>query len=120
MYAIVKTGGRQYRVAVGDQLDIGNLVAQPGESVTLPAVLVVDGATVTTDAATLADTAVTATVDSHGRGPKIKIHKFKNKTRYNKRQGHRQALTTVTVTGIGAEQAGPSETAAPAADESGK
>ncbi len=101
MYAIVKTGGRQHRVAVGDQLEIGNLDAEPGASVQLPAVLVVDGDTVTTDAAQLAGASVEVEVVSHGRSPKIRIHKFKNKTRYNKRQGHRQALTVIKVTAIG-------------------
>lgn len=101
MYAIVKTGGRQYRVAVGDQLEIGNLDAEPGASVSLPAVLVVDGQRITTDAAVLAGTDVQAEVVEHGRGPKIRIHKFKNKTRYNKRQGHRQALTVIRITAIG-------------------
>ncbi|MGI8696411.1 MAG: 50S ribosomal protein L21 [Mycobacteriales bacterium] len=101
VYAIVKTGGRQYRVAVGDTLQIGNLDGPPGGEVSFPALLLVDDGTITTDSATLASTPVTARIDSHGRGPKITIDKFKNKTGYHKRQGHRQQLTTVTVTGIG-------------------
>lgn len=100
MYAIVKTGGRQYKVAVGDELTVGNLTGQPGSSVTLPAVLLVDGDTVTTDGTALAAASVTAEVVSHGRGPKITIHKFKSKTGYHKRQGHRQEQTRVKVTGI--------------------
>jgi large subunit ribosomal protein L21 len=68
--------------------------------VTFPAVLLVDGGEVTTDSAALAQASVTATVVEHTKGPKIRIHKFKNKTGYHKRQGHRQPLTKVQVTGI--------------------
>lgn len=100
MYAIVKTGGKQYKVAVGDVLTVEKLEAKPGATVSLPAVLVVDGEDLTTDAAALAGYAVTGTVVEQTKGPKIKIHKFKNKTGYHKRQGHRQPLTRVEVTGI--------------------
>lgn len=100
MYAIVKTGGRQYRVAVGDEVEVNTLDGEPGSSVTLPALLLVDGGTVTADADALAAATVTAEVVGHTKGPKIKIHKFKSKTGYHKRQGHRQALTRVKVTGI--------------------
>ncbi|GAA1699801.1 50S ribosomal protein L21 [Fodinicola feengrottensis] len=104
MYAIVKTGGKQYKVAEGDVIEVEKLVAAPGEAVTLPALLVVDGEgdslTVTHDSDALAGYTVSAEVVGHGRGPKIKIHKFKNKTGYHKRQGHRQHLTQVKVTGI--------------------
>jgi len=100
VYAVVKTGGRQYRVAVGDEVEVNSLGSEPGASVTLPALLLVDGETVTTDADALAKTQVTAEVLANTRGPKIKIHKFKNKTRYHKRQGHRQQLTVLKVTGI--------------------
>jgi large subunit ribosomal protein L21 len=100
MYAIVKTGGKQYRAAVGDVLTVEKLDAEPGAQVSLPAVLVVDGDQLTTDAAALAAFSVTGTVVEHAKGPKIRIHKFKNKTGYHKRQGHRQRLTRVEVTGI--------------------
>jgi large subunit ribosomal protein L21 len=100
MYAIVKTGGKQYRVAEGDVIEVEKLVGAPGDAVSLSAVLVVDGGTVTTDAAKLAKVAVTGEVVAHTKGPKIRIHKFKNKTGYHKRQGHRQPLTQVKVTGI--------------------
>ena len=102
MYAIVRAGGHQHKVAVGDTLTVNRLAAGPGESVTLPAVLLVDGDTVTTDAAALTNANITAEVVEHGKGPKIIIHKFKNKTGYHKRQGHRQPLTQVKVTGIDA------------------
>jgi large subunit ribosomal protein L21 len=100
MYAIVKTGGKQYRVAEGDVIEVERLAGEPGDPVALPAVLLVDGEQVTTSPETLAQVAVTGELVAHGKGPKIKIHKFKNKTGYHKRQGHRQRLTRVKVTGI--------------------
>jgi large subunit ribosomal protein L21 len=100
VYAIVRTGGRQHKVAVGDTLEVNRVTAAPGESVTLPAVLLVDGGSVTTDTAALGNAKITAEVVEHGKGPKIVIHKFRNKTGYHKRQGHRQQLTTLRVTGI--------------------
>jgi large subunit ribosomal protein L21 len=100
VYAIVRAGGRQEKVAVGDVLTIDRVDGEPGASITLPAVLVVDGKSVTTDAAKLAKVSVTAEVLGPAKGPKIEILKFKNKTGYRKRQGHRQKLTQVKVTGI--------------------
>jgi large subunit ribosomal protein L21 len=98
MYAIVKTGGKQYKVAVGDVVEVEKLVGEPGTEVSLPAVLLVDGPTVT--AAGLGAASVHGKVVAQVKGPKIRIHKFKNKTGYHKRQGHRQQLTRVEVTGI--------------------
>jgi large subunit ribosomal protein L21 len=100
MYAIVKTGGKQYKVAVGDVVAVEKLAGEPGTEISLPAVLVVDGSEVTTDAEALGKASVTAKVVGAAKGPKIRIHKFKNKTGYHKRQGHRQHLTRVEVTGI--------------------
>jgi len=100
VYAIVRAGGRQEKVAVGDVVTIDRVVGEPGAELTLPAVLLVDGKKVTTDAAKLAKVSVTAEVLGLARGPKIEIVKFKNKTRSHKRQGHRQKLTQVKVTGI--------------------
>ncbi|GAA4750468.1 50S ribosomal protein L21 [Gordonia alkaliphila] len=99
-YAIVKTGGKQYKVAEGDIVKVEKIEVEPGGSVTLPVVLVVDGANMTTDADALAKISATAEVVEHVKGPKIRIHKFKNKTGYHKRQGHRQPLTVIKVTGI--------------------
>ncbi|GFG75316.1 50S ribosomal protein L21 [Mycobacterium botniense] len=99
-YAIVKTGGKQYKVAAGDVLKVEKLDVEPGATVSLPAALVVDGSSVTTDAKALAKVSVTGEVLEHIKGPKIRIHKFKNKTGYHKRQGHRQQLTVLKVTGI--------------------
>ncbi|HEY8451514.1 MAG: 50S ribosomal protein L21 [Micromonosporaceae bacterium] len=100
MYAIVKTGGKQYRVAEGDVITVEKLDGRPGDAVSLPAVLLVDGDRVVTDAAELANVRVSGELVEHRKGPKIRIHKFKSKTGYHKRQGHRQQLTRVKVTGI--------------------
>ncbi len=100
-YAIVKTGGKQYKVGVGDVVKVEKLESEPGATVSLPVALVVDGSTVTTDSQQLAQVSVTGEVLEHIKGPKIRIHKFKNKTGYHKRQGHRQRLTVLRVTGIG-------------------
>jgi large subunit ribosomal protein L21 len=100
MYAIVKTGGKQYRVAEGDVIEVEKLPGEPGAAVNLAAVLVVDGSDVVADASALARVTVAAEVVAHTKGPKIRIHKFKNKTGYHKRLGHRQPLTQVKVTSI--------------------
>jgi large subunit ribosomal protein L21 len=100
MYAIVKTGGKQYKVAVGDVVEVEKLEGEPGTEVKFPVLLVVDGTDVTAEADALGKASVTGTVVEHTKGRKIRIHKFKNKTGYHKRQGHRQKLTRVEVTGI--------------------
>jgi large subunit ribosomal protein L21 len=100
VYAIVKTGGKQYKVAVGDVVEVEKLDGTAGASVTLPALLLVDGADVTADAQALAGVTVSAEVVSQTKGPKISIMKYKNKTGYTKRMGHRQQLTQLKVTAI--------------------
>ena len=100
MYAIVRAGAKQQKVAVGDVIEIDRLSTGVGETVTLPVVLVVDGDSVTSDAATLDKASVTAEVVGDTKGPKIIIQKYKNKTGYKKRQGHRQKYTQVKVTDI--------------------
>ncbi|MFZ5852251.1 MAG: 50S ribosomal protein L21 [Actinomycetota bacterium] len=100
MYAIVRAGGRQEKVAVGDVLTIDRIPTQTGGTVQLPVLLLVDGEQVTSAPADLAGVTVTAEVVEPTKGPKIHILKYKNKTGYRKRQGHRQALTRVKVTGI--------------------
>ncbi|CAM2957278.1 50S ribosomal protein L21 [Skermania piniformis] len=99
-YAIVKTGGKQYKVEVGDLVEVEKIDGDPGTSVELTPVLVVDESLLTTGADALAKVTVTGEVVEHTKGPKIRIHKFKNKTGYHKRQGHRQKLTVLKVTGI--------------------
>jgi large subunit ribosomal protein L21 len=100
VYAIVRSGGRQEKVAVGDVIETDRVSGEPGDVVALPALLLVDGATVTSDAETLRGVTVSAEVVAHTKGPKIDILKYKNKTGYRRRQGHRQALTQLKVTGI--------------------
>ena len=100
MYAIVRAGGRQEKVAVGDVVVLDRQAGDPGASVALPVVLLVDGSSVTSDPAVLAKASVTAEIVDHRRGPKIDILRYKNKTGYRRRQGHRQELTAVKVTDI--------------------
>jgi len=116
VYAIVKTGGKQYRVAEGDVIEVEKLTVEPGASLRLPVLLLVDGDAVTTDAAALAGVTVAAEVVAHTKGPKIHILKYKNKTGYRKRQGHRQKHTQVRVTGIGTGDSAGDTAAAPAGD----
>ena len=102
MYAIVRAGGRQEKVSVGDVLIVDKVDAQPGAAVDLTPLMLVDGGTVTTEAAKLAKVKVTAEVVKATKGPKITILKYKNKTGYRKRQGHRQHTTQSKVTAIDA------------------
>ena len=100
VYAIVRSGGRQHKVAVGDVVEIDKVSGQVGSSVQLQALLVVDGDKVTSDKSVLDKASITAEVVAETKGPKIRIVKYKNKTGYKKRQGHRQELTRVKITGI--------------------
>jgi len=100
VYAIVRSGGRQHKVAVGDIVEIDKVEAKAGDSVSLTPLLLIDGDKITTDAKKLGKASVTAEVIAETKGPKIRIIKFKNKTGYKKRQGHRQRYTQVKVTGI--------------------
>ena len=102
MYAIVRSGGQQQKVAVGDVIEIDQVSSEVGDSVKLPVVLLVDGENVTSDAAALGKASVTVEVLGATKGPKITILKYKNKTGYRKRQGHRQKYTQVKVTDISA------------------
>ncbi|GAB3060929.1 50S ribosomal protein L21 [Sediminivirga luteola] len=100
VYAIVRAGGRQEKVSVGDIITVNRVKAEAGDSVDLAAVLLVDGDSVTTDAEKLSKVKVSAEVLGDLRGPKIVIQKYKNKTGYKKRQGHRQELTRLKITEI--------------------
>lgn len=101
-YAIIRTGGKQYRVRVGDRLRIEKLNAEVGQEVALNQVLAVggEGAELQLDAAALAGQAVSAKVVRHGRGTKIHIWKFKRRKGEDKRQGHRQDFTEVQITAL--------------------
>ena len=100
VYAIVKDGGRQEKVSVGDVVVVDRLAGEVGDEIDLVPLMLVDGDTVTTAAADLAKASVTAEILGEKKGPKINILKFKNKTGYRKRQGHRAKLTAVKITAI--------------------
>ena len=101
MYAVVKTGGKQYRVAVGDRLRVDRLDSKAGASVALGDVLMVaDGDHVSVGTPAL-DTRVTATVVSHGKADKIKVFKMRRRKHYRRTQGHRQDYTEVEIISIG-------------------
>jgi large subunit ribosomal protein L21 len=98
VYAIVRAGAKQQKVVVGDVIEIDKVETAVGESLSLPVVMLVDGEKVT--ATGLHKASVTAEVLGATKGPKIIIQKYKNKTGYKKRQGHRQKYTQVKITGI--------------------
>jgi large subunit ribosomal protein L21 len=100
VYAIVKAGGRQEKVSVGDVVWVNRLAGDAGDTVELPAVLLVDGEKVTSDADELDKVKVTAEILGDVKGPKIAIQKYKNKSGYRRRLGHRQQMTRLKVTGI--------------------
>src|ERR1700752_17957 len=99
--AIVRCGGRQEKVALDDVLAVDKLAdEEAGSSVSFPALLVVDGGTVISDAAELTSYQGTAEVVGPAKGPKINMIHYRNKTGYKRRQGHRQQYTQVRITGI--------------------
>ncbi|MCW2899091.1 MAG: ribosomal protein [Streptosporangiaceae bacterium] len=100
MYAIVRCGGRQEKVAVDDVLTVDKLTGDVGSTVMFPALLVVDGGNVVSAAAELSSYQVTAEILGATKGPKINIMHYRNKTGYKRRMGHRQPYTQVKVTGI--------------------
>lgn len=103
MYAVIKTGGKQYRVAAGDTLKVEKLAADAGAAVDLHEVLMIaDGDNVNVGAPYIVGAKVTATVESHGRGDKVRILKFRRRKHFRKRMGHRQSFTELKITGISA------------------
>lgn len=103
MYAVIKTGGKQYRVAAGDKLRIEQVPAEVGTELVLDHVLmVVDGDNISVGQPVLSGAAVKATVVSHGRGEKVKIFKMRRRKHYRKSQGHRQNFTEVRIESISA------------------
>ncbi len=112
MYAVIKTGGKQYRVAVGDVLKVESLPVEPGATVELDKVLLVaDDAGVKLGSPHLTGTSVTATVKGHGRADKIRIFKLRRRKSSRRRMGHRQNYTELEITSIAGVTAKP---AAPA------
>lgn len=101
MYAVIKTGGKQYRVAKGDTLRVEKLAGAEGDAVELVEVLMVaDGDDIKVGAPYLDGGKVTATVKAQGRGKKVEIIKFRRRKHHMKRQGHRQSYTELEITGI--------------------
>jgi large subunit ribosomal protein L21 len=103
VYAIVRCGGRQEKAAVDDVLTVDTLPGEVGSSVTLPAVLVVDGGKVVSDPAEVGRYQITAEIMGAIAGPKINMIQYRNKTGYRRRLGHRQHYTQVRITGISAD-----------------
>ena len=99
MYAVIKTGGKQERVAEGQRLNVERLSAD-GEEVTFAPILLVDGENVLAGADQLSGATVTARIVGEAKGPKIRGFTYKNKTNQRKRWGHRQKYTTIEITGI--------------------
>ena len=100
MYAIIKTGGKQYCVEVGKKISVEKLDAEVGAEVAFEDVLFIGGEDVKIGAPFIAGAKVTAKVVEQGKGKKIRIFKYKAKSNYRRRQGHRQPFTMLEVTGI--------------------
>ncbi|MEE9423276.1 MAG: 50S ribosomal protein L21 [Gammaproteobacteria bacterium] len=103
MYAVIMTGGKQYRVIQGEKVRVEKLDVAEGDSIELDKVLMVaDGDDIKIGAPFVDGGKVTAKVNAHGRGDKVEIIKFKRRKHHMKRQGHRQAYTELEITGISA------------------
>ncbi len=101
MYAVIQTGGKQYKVSEGDTLKVEKLDIEEGASVDIDRVLMlVDGGKVTVGTPYVEGAKVRATVKSHGRGPKVKIIKFQRRKHHRKQMGHRQAYTELAITKV--------------------
>ena len=101
MYAIIRTGGKQYRVSEGETVTVDRLAAEEGASITLDEVLLLDrDGQVTVGAPTVAGVSVAASVEAQLRADKVLVYKYKNKTRSRVKNGHRQRLTRLRITGI--------------------
>ncbi|MBE5927613.1 MAG: 50S ribosomal protein L21 [Lachnospiraceae bacterium] len=102
MYAIIATGGKQYKVSEGDIIKVEKLGVAAGETVTFDQVLLVNNGEVVVGNPTVANANVSATVVKEGRGKKVIVYKYKRKTGYHKKNGHRQAYTEVKIDKINA------------------
>ena len=101
MYAVIKAGGKQYKVAPGEKIRLETIPAEVGAQITLDQVLMVgDGENVRLGQPVLAGATVQATVVAHGRGPKVEIFKMRRRKNYRRHQGHRQAFTELKIDGI--------------------
>lgn len=101
MYAVIKTGGKQYRVAAGEKLKIEQIAADVGQEITLDHVLAIgSGADLQIGSPLVSGASVTATVTAHGRHDKVRIFKMRRRKHYQKRQGHRQAFTEIEIRAV--------------------
>ncbi len=100
MYAIIATGGKQYKVSEGDIINVEKLGAEAGETVVFDQVLAVNDGELKVGTPTVASAKVTASVVAEGRGKKVIVYKYKRKTGYHKKNGHRQAFTKVKIESI--------------------
>ena len=105
MYAIVKTGGKQYKVSAGDCLNVEKLEGEAGDKVALTAIADVDGTNVVADPAEAAKTKVEATIVEQFKSDKVLVFKFKKRKNYKRTRGHRQNLTRIKITAVGSEVA---------------
>jgi large subunit ribosomal protein L21 len=104
MYAVIKTGGKQYKVAAGEKLKVEKLVGEVGSAVTIDQVLMLaDGENIVIGAPLVKGASVKATVVSHGRGDKVMIFKMRRRKHYRKTQGHRQDYTEIQIDNIAAK-----------------
>ncbi|MDO4439307.1 MAG: 50S ribosomal protein L21 [Eubacteriales bacterium] len=97
MYAIIATGGKQYKVAEGDVIRVEKLGAEAGQTVTFDQVLAIGGETLTVGSPLVEGATVTATVTKEGKAKKVIVYKYKRKTGYHKKNGHRQLFTEVKI-----------------------
>jgi len=98
--AIVRADGRQMRLVEGQEFEVSRLAGQPGEAVTFDVMLLLDGGDVTVGAPLVPGAALTARIEQHGKAPKIRFMKYKNKVRYRRTFGHRQPVTRLVVESI--------------------
>jgi large subunit ribosomal protein L21 len=100
VYAVIATGGKQYRVEPGTELTVEKLTGQVDDTVELRPVMIVDDEGAVTVGPDIGDRSVTATITGHGRGEKLRVFTYKNKSRQHKRRGHRQEQTTIKIDSI--------------------
>jgi large subunit ribosomal protein L21 len=113
MYAVIQAGGKQYRVAEGERLDVEKLGSETGAELTLTPILVVDGETVLATPSDLAGASVAARKVGEAKGPKIIGFTYKSKSRSRRRWGHRQHYDTIEITGISTGRSGGSRSSEP-------
>jgi len=109
MYAVVKTGGKQYRVSEGDRITVEKINSKPGNQVPLDILFIVDGTNIITDESALADASVNARVIEHTLGDKVRIFKFKKRKGYKRLRGHRQDLTILEIDVVSKEKVEPED-----------